>query len=120
MTCTRIPDRQFQNKTASAPALKASAEGWDLLRKDICGEALPLGDTTFYNNASDLTDAYAGLISRLKTFKEKNGLAGAVITQLTDVEMDMDGFVSYDRAVVKMPEATVKQLNEDLIQSGSQ
>lgn len=77
-------------------------------------------DTTFYNNASDLTDAYAGLISRLKTFKEKNGLAGAVITQLTDVEMDMDGFVSYDRAVVKMPEATVKQLNEDLIQSGSQ
>lgn len=46
--------------------------------------------------------------------KEK-GLSAAVYTQLSDVEQETNGFVTYDRAVVKLDEARVRAVNARLI-----
>ncbi len=43
------------------------------------------------------------------------GLSAAVYTQLSDVEQETNGFVTYDRAVVKLDEARVRAVNARLI-----
>ena len=40
----------------------------------------------------------------------KNGLAADVYTQLSDVEDEVNGFVTYDRRVVKLPEELMQAL----------
>ena len=42
--------------------------------------------------------------------KEK-GLCAAVYTQLTDVEDELNGLISYDRDVVKLPAEKVREIN---------
>ena len=43
------------------------------------------------------------------------GLSASVYTQLSDVEQETNGFVTYDRAVVKFDEARMRAINERLI-----
>ncbi len=45
----------------------------------------------------------------------EKGLAAAVYTQLSDVEQETNGFVTYDRAVVKFQPERVRALNERLL-----
>jgi hypothetical protein len=45
------------------------------------------------------------------------GLAAAVYTQTTDVEVEVNGLLTYDRAVVKMPVERLAKLHERLYQS---
>lgn len=40
----------------------------------------------------------------------KKGLAAAIYTQLSDVEDEQNGLVTYDRKVVKLPPATVREI----------
>ncbi len=47
-----------------------------------------------------LRAAYAGLLDRLRLL-EARGLAAAVYTQTTDVEVEVNGLMTYDRAIVK-------------------
>jgi beta-galactosidase/beta-glucuronidase len=77
-------------------------------------------NVTMYHNADDLTMGYLALMSRIQEMAEHQGLSGAVITQLTDVESEPDGFMTYDRKVLKIPVETVKQANEKLIRAGSE
>ena len=46
------------------------------------------------------------------------GLSAAVYTQLSDVEGERNGLVTYDRAVVKMDEAAMRALNDALRDDG--
>ncbi len=55
-----------------------------------------------FTNATDLTAAYVTLLGRLHPLIGARGLAAAVYTQLTDVEVEVNGFMTYDRALVKM------------------
>ncbi len=45
---------------------------------------------------------------------KKKGLAACVYTQLTDVEDEQNGLISYDREVVKLPAAAVSEINSKL------
>jgi hypothetical protein len=56
---------------------------------------------------------YNSLISRLEDLVRK-GLSAAVYTQTTDVEGEVNGFMTYDRKVMKMPLNKLKQSNEKL------
>lgn len=47
----------------------------------------------------------------------KQGLSGAIYTQTTDVEGEVNGFVTYDRKVVKMDIEKVCAINQALINS---
>jgi hypothetical protein len=60
-----------------------------------------------YHNVEDLTRHYRNLMVRLRPLIDDPGLTAAVYTQTTDVEGEVNGLLTYDRAVVKIPEADV-------------
>ncbi|MGY0034827.1 hypothetical protein [Pedobacter sp. NJ-S-72] len=41
-------------------------------------------------------------------------MSAAVYTQTTDVEGEINGFMTYDRKVIKMPVEELKRVNEKL------
>jgi hypothetical protein len=66
-----------------------------------------------FKNAGALTLAYEALLAELKPYISR-GLSAAIYTQITDVENEVNGLMTYDRAVVKMgtawPSAAADQL----------
>lgn len=66
-----------------------------------------------FKNPGEVTDKYVEYASDLKTLAE-NGFSGAVYTQTTDVEVEVNGLMTYDRKVVKMDEERVRKANADL------
>ena len=56
----------------------------------------------FYESAEALEDAFVALYENEIIPQIKTGLCGAIYTQLSDVEDETNGLVSYDRKVVKM------------------
>ncbi len=55
-----------------------------------------------YANIEDLTNAYLNLITRLRPLIGSPGLSAAVYTQTTDVEIEVNGLLTYDREVMKL------------------
>ncbi len=54
-----------------------------------------------YKNSDEMTDAYVGLLTAMRPLIG-NGLSAAVYTQTTDVEIEVNGLMTYDRKVVKL------------------
>ena len=65
-------------------------------------------------SAEALMDAYEKLYRREIIPAKAKGLSAAVYTQLSDVEQETNGFVTYDREAVKFDSARVRALNEAL------
>jgi len=63
-----------------------------------------------YDDRSELLDNYRNLIRKIPALIEK-GLAAAIYTQTTDVEGEVNGLLTYDRAVIKMDPVEVKKVN---------
>jgi hypothetical protein len=63
-------------------------------------------------DAERLTQLYAEMLEKVWGLQASNGLAAAVYTQLTDVETECNGFLTYDRAVLKMDARRVRFANE--------
>ena len=59
-----------------------------------------------------LTQLYTELLEKVWGLQGSNGLAAAVYTQLTDVETECNGFLTYDRAVLKMDAQRVRFANQ--------
>ena len=55
-----------------------------------------------YATTDSLWSAWRALLARLRPLAG-DGLAAAVYTQTTDVELEVNGLMTYDRAVVKLP-----------------
>jgi len=68
-----------------------------------------------YSSSADLTNAYADLMKNQILPLVRKGLCATVYTQLSDVETEVNGLLTYDRTVVKMEIETVRSLNETLI-----
>jgi hypothetical protein len=66
-----------------------------------------------YDNADALTRAYEQLIIDLRPMIS-DGLNAAIYTQVSDVEIEVNGLLTYDRAVVKMHADRVRQINQML------
>lgn len=64
-----------------------------------------------FETSDALTDAYIGLITKLHPLVGEPGLSAAVYTQTTDVEVEVNGLMTYDRARVKMTEAKIRKAN---------
>ena len=63
-----------------------------------------------------LTDDYVLSIGHIDQFMKYHGLSVAIYTQTTDVEHEINGILTYDRAVEKMDMKRLKQINDWLIQ----
>jgi beta-galactosidase/beta-glucuronidase len=70
------------------------------------------GYQSFSTNDS-LFRRYSSMIDRLKEFIPI-GLSAAVYTQTTDVEGEVNGFMTYDRKVLKMPLEKLRAVNKSL------
>ncbi len=66
-----------------------------------------------FKTQEELTEAYVQLLTNLRTLVPK-GLSAAVYTQTTDVEIEVNGLLTYDRAVVKMDAKRVAEANRKL------
>lgn len=55
-----------------------------------------------YDTMEDLSKAYYQLIEEQLYPLEKLGLSGAVYTQLSDIEEEVNGLVTYDRKIIKI------------------
>jgi len=80
-------------------------------------------DTEFgykkFDSQEALTEAYLDLLgTQLKPWVER-GLSGAIYTQTTDVEIEINGYLTYDREIVKMDVARLKEIHQNLISDGS-
>lgn len=55
-----------------------------------------------FKSADEVTKAYIDLIQKLKPMIKTDGLSAAIYTQTSDVEVEVNGLVTYDRALIKM------------------
>lgn len=66
-----------------------------------------------FTSQESLTEAYLELIDKLHPLIGK-GLSAAVYTQTTDVEIEVNGLLTYDRAVEKIPAAVAAAAHKRL------
>jgi hypothetical protein len=66
-----------------------------------------------YKNIKELEDAYESLITKLHPYVSE-GISSAIYTQITDVENEVNGMMTYDRKVIKMDQERVKEIAENL------
>ncbi|MDE6752071.1 MAG: glycoside hydrolase family 2, partial [Eubacterium sp.] len=64
-----------------------------------------------YKTKESLTRAYKRTFEKTIIPQIKTGLAATVYTQVTDVEDELNGILTYDRKVVKIDEETIKEIN---------
>jgi hypothetical protein len=67
-----------------------------------------------------LTERYVEVSRDLEKVVREGGLSGAIYTQTTDVENEVNGYLSYDRRLVKMALAVVAERNRAVIAAGEQ
>ncbi len=102
---------------APAEANRASVLG------EFGGLGLPLPGHTWqteknwgyrsYETREELTEAYVTLLRRLHPLVGK-GLSAAVYTQTSDVEVEVNGLLTYDRAILKMDPERIREAAERL------
>ena len=73
------------------------------------------GYQTYYST-EELLKNYIYKFNQILDMKQRNGLSAAVYTQTTDVEGEINGLMTYDRKVTKIPEEKLKELHTKLYQ----
>jgi hypothetical protein len=67
-----------------------------------------------FKTSEELTDAYLGLMKKLHPLTGEGGLCAAVYTQTTDCEIEVNGLLTYDRALVKLDQAAITAAHKKL------
>jgi hypothetical protein len=84
---------------------KVSGHAW-------AGDAWGYGG--LFESEGALQDRYDLLMKRLYRDRDTHGMGAGVYTQLTDVEVELNGFATYDRAVVKFDTARTAAVTRGL------
>ena len=66
-----------------------------------------------FKNSKEVTDEYEKYAEHLKKLI-KTGFSGAVYTQTTDLEGEVNGLMTYDREVIKLEEERLRNINMDV------
>lgn len=99
-------------------------------RASVLGEygglGLPISGHTWQNEANwgyrsftsqhALTQAYLDMLEPLRALIDEPGLSAAIYTQTTDVEVEVNGLMTYDRALEKLPVDELAQAHQQLWQ----
>ena len=65
-----------------------------------------------FNNKEDLQKEYARFINKEIIPAKKNGMSAFIYTQLSDVEEEMNGFVTYNRKEIKVDVDVIRNINK--------
>lgn len=104
------PDgRAFVISEFGGYSLKIPAHLWDETQKF---------GYRYYDTSQALTDAYLALLSGELVPLIPRGLAAAIYTQTTDVENEINGFLTYDRRVEKMDAQALRRAHSELKYAG--
>jgi len=105
------------------PAAPANEEERASVLGEFGGLGLPLRGYTWqdeknwgyrsYKNSEELTAAYEKLVAKLPYLIGK-GLSAAVYTQTSDVEIEVNGLMTYDRAMIKMDAERAAAINNSV------
>lgn len=69
-----------------------------------------------FNSPEEVTDEYVKYANQLLDLV-KRGFSAAVYTQTTDVEIEVNGLITYDRKKVKVDEKRIREINRKLCES---
>jgi hypothetical protein len=69
-----------------------------------------------FENADTLFKTYSLYLDRIVPFI-KRGLSAAIYTQTTDVEIECNGLMTYDRKVIKMPENQLEAITRKMYEA---
>ncbi|ADB42149.1 glycoside hydrolase family 2 protein [Spirosoma linguale] len=67
-----------------------------------------------YQSADEVLKAYQKKYAKIVEYYQKQALSAAVYTQTTDVEGEVNGLLTYDREVIKIPIETLKKIHAPL------
>ncbi len=91
------------------------------------GLGLPVENHTWLNkdnwgyrtfpNADTLYRTYCGYLRMMLPFISR-GLSAAVYTQTTDCEIEINGLMTYDRKIMKMPAEKLREISKELYEAG--
>ncbi|WP_245849537.1 glycoside hydrolase family 2 protein [Hymenobacter crusticola] len=68
-----------------------------------------------YKDAKAVEEAYQKKYAKIIEYYQKNGLSASVYTQTTDVEGEINGLLTYDREVIKIPVKTLRKIHAPLL-----
>jgi len=107
------------------PFPKLDAAGRALVLGEYGGLGLPVEGHTWasdgnwgyrqFPSADQLTDHFTGMSRALVGLAHTHGLCAAIYTQTTDVEVEVNGLVTYDREVEKIRPERVADANRELV-----
>ena len=96
--------------------------GRPVILSEFGGYGMELGSTekksfTYrkYMTKKDLTDAIVKLYEKQIIPAKRKGLAASIYTQVSDVEQEVNGLLSYDRKTVKVLEEDIARMSEKLL-----
>ncbi|MGI8637799.1 MAG: glycoside hydrolase family 2 protein, partial [Segetibacter sp.] len=105
------------------PSVELFGTNYALVLGEFGGLGLPLDGHTWqdknnwgyqnFKTQDELYQRYATFINRIPALI-KRGLSAAVYTQTTDVEVEVNGLMTYDRKVIKMPAEKLRDLHSKL------
>ncbi|GAB3030374.1 glycoside hydrolase family 2 protein [Spirosoma pulveris] len=67
-----------------------------------------------YQSADEVLKAYQKKYAKIVEYYQKQALSAAVYTQTTDVEGEVNGLLTYDREVIKIPIETLRKIHAPL------
>ena len=108
---------------AAMPDARLFGDKYALVLGEFGGLGLPVDGHTWqqkdnwgyqsFKNSEELQNRYQEVVGNLAALISR-GLSAGVYTQTTDVEVETNGLMTYDRKVIKIPEATLKSIHQKL------
>jgi len=68
-----------------------------------------------FMTTDSLTFEYTRLWQRAFMFSRERGMSAAIYTQISDIEQEINGLISYDRKIIKMDKAKMLAANTDAL-----
>ena len=102
---------EFEKDELNRPIVLSEYGGYGLRIKEHLG-CTEYFSYIMYKNKEALTKAIKNLIKNEIYPNMEKGLCAAVYTQLSDIEQEINGFMTYDRKVIKVNVKEIKEAND--------
>ncbi len=106
--------------TSQRAAAVTEFGGYSLLMPEHVWNAEKKFGYRFYKTSEKLTHAYETLLKRELEPLIKRGLSIAIYTQTSDVEIEINGYLTYDRKIEKMDRSRLAAAHQRLMKIASQ
>jgi hypothetical protein len=106
------PQAMYGTRDRAAVVGEFGGLGYKVANHTWAGEGW--GYAGLFNTQEQLRDRYDLLMKRMWRLRDTHGMSAGVYTQLTDVEVELNGYMTYDRAVIKLDTARAAAVNRGL------